>query len=144
MTAPIPRRDFVQMSACAVLAGGLGGCASLVTVPVESRGGRLRVMIRNHPQLAAPGGFLRIQPPSDTPHLLVLALEGDDYAVVSPVCTHRQCITDVAGPRIVCPCHGSDYDRTGEVVKGPAERALTRFPAEVSSDGELVIQYGAR
>ena len=143
MRDPIDRREFVQMTTCAVLAGSLGGCASLALVPVETRAGRARMVIRNHPPLATPGGFVRIQPANYPHHLLVLAEADGAFAVLSPVCTHRQCIVDVSGQRLVCPCHGSEYDRAGEVLRGPAERALTRYPAELNAEGELVIHLEA-
>ncbi len=127
------------MTTCALLAGGVGGCASMALVRVPTSAGRARVVVRNHPQLASPGGALRIQPDGLPHHLLVLAESGGDFTVLSPVCTHRQCIVDVAGPRLVCPCHGSEYDRGGSVTVGPAEEALSRYPAEMNAEGELVI-----
>ena len=39
----------------------------------------------------------------------------------------RGCTVDVHGERLVCPCHGSTYNRSGEVLKGPAQRALQRY-----------------
>ena len=101
-------------------------------------------MLADHPQLATPGGWLRLQP--DTlPHPLIVLVEPDDvFTVLSPVCTHRQCIVDVAGARLVCPCHGSEYDRDGAVLAGPAEAALSRYPAAVTADGELVIELDDR
>lgn len=129
------------MTACALLAGGGAlACASLATVPVEPRNGRIRLRLRDHPALESPGGHIRIQPAGHPTHLLVFALPDDRFSVVSPVCTHRQCIVDVSGPRIVCPCHGSEYDRSGEVLVGPAERPLQHYPAELTSENELVIR----
>ena len=135
----VHRRDFVQAAASALFAGGLVGCASLVTVPVETRAGRIRLVIRNHPQLDVPGGHLRIQPAELQHHLIVLALNDGDFAVLSPVCTHQRCMVEVAGSRIVCPCHGSEYERTGRVLVGPAERPLQSYPVERTPAGELVI-----
>lgn len=133
------RRAFLEMAA-ALLCGGLAGCASLATVPVESRGGRLRLVLRNHPRLQAAGGSLRIQPAGHPTHLLVFALGGDEFVTLSPICTHRRCTVDISGSRLVCPCHGSEYTRTGDVLVGPAERPLTRYPTELTGRGELVIR----
>lgn len=139
MTQPIDRRDFVQMAACAALGTGVAGCASLATVPLGSNGGRTRLLVGDYPQLASPGGSLRIQPDGLAHHLVVLAEEAGGFTVLSPVCTHRQCIVDVTGARLVCPCHGSEYDRGGTVLMGPAQRPLSRYPAELNAEGELVI-----
>ena len=144
MGAPMDRRCFVELATGALIAGGLAGCASLVTVPVRPRDGRIRLRLSEHPRLAEPGGALRVQPIGRENPLLVLALAGGGYAALSPVCTHQGCIVEVAGPTLACPCHGSEYDREGEVLAGPAERALTRFPVRVSDEGEIVIELEER
>ncbi|MDH3732010.1 MAG: Rieske (2Fe-2S) protein [Gemmatimonadota bacterium] len=143
MSRSFERREFVQISACAALGTGLVGCASLAVVSVPTGGGRARLVLRDYPQLASPGGYLRVQPDDLPHHLLVFAGDAGEFTVVSPVCTHRQCIVSVAGPRLVCPCHGSEYERDGTVTMGPAERRLDRYPAEVNAAGELVIDLEA-
>lgn len=126
---------------CALLAGGgVAACASLTTVPVTARNGRIRLRLRDHPELQTPGGHIRIRPAGHPSHLLVFAMPEREFAVLSPVCTHRQCLVDVSGARLVCPCHGSEYDRSGDVLGGPAELPLRRYPAELVTDDELVIR----
>lgn len=41
-----------------------------------------------------------------------------------------------------CPCHGSQYNQVGEKKGGPAPRGMDRFPMEVSSAGELLVDTG--
>ncbi len=133
------RRGFVQSAAYMFVAGAVNGCATLVSVPVEARNGRVRLVIRHHPQLETRGGYLRIKPAELSHHLIVLALAENEFVALSPICTHQQCVVEVNGARIVCPCHGSEYDRTGRVLTGPAPRALRRYATELTSAGELVI-----
>jgi Rieske Fe-S protein len=103
----------------------------------------VRLSIAAFPDLLAPRGAVRIQPAQQDDPVYVLALGQDEFAAVSPICTHRGCVVDVAGERLVCPCHGSTYSRRGDVLRGPAERALTRYP--LARDGDaLVIDLGAR
>ncbi len=47
------------------------------------------------------------------------------YAI-KPICTHLGCIVNWKPEqnRFVCPCHGSQYDAQGRVVRGPARRSL--------------------
>jgi glycine/D-amino acid oxidase-like deaminating enzyme/nitrite reductase/ring-hydroxylating ferredoxin subunit len=49
--------------------------------------------------------------------------------VLSPVCTHMGCLVrwNTSARTWDCPCHGARYAATGEVLEGPALRALTRI-----------------
>jgi cytochrome b6-f complex iron-sulfur subunit len=136
------RRMFVVQSACAFATLASAGCASLAAVRVTPEDGRVRLSPSAHPSLAQPGGWLKVQPEAWSTPLYVLALENGEYAALSPICTHRGCTVNISGPRLVCPCHGSTYDREGNVVRGPAERALQRFPTHVLSSGEVVVEIG--
>lgn len=127
------RRSFLVTSLGALSAAALGGCASIQTVPVSPQAGRVRLAVRNHPNLARPGGSLKILPEGYPTFLLVLVLADGGYAVVSPICTHQGCTVGVEGAYLVCPCHGSTYQRDGEVIKGPAPEALRRFPARLDA-----------
>lgn len=133
MSAPLPidRREFVGVCTLTLLAPLLSACASLATNAVPVEGGQVRLRLAEHPALAQPGGAIRILPAGATDPLYVLALPDGAFAAVSPICTHRGCTVDVQGPRLVCPCHGSTYDREGRVLKGPAERSLERHHVAV-------------
>ena len=44
------------------------------------------------------------------------------FTAIDAVCTHEGCTVNGAnGATYVCPCHGSRYDRSGQVVAGPAK-----------------------
>lgn len=138
------RRTFVELASGAVAAVALPGCASLVATPVTPVNGVVRLPLRNFPQLEAAGGYLRIRPDGQSAALYVVNAGAGRYTVLSPICTHLQCTVGMEGSHFLCPCHGSMYDREGQVLRGPAERALQRFPAEVGEGGELVIRLGGR
>lgn len=61
---------------------------------------------------------------------LALLRDGNGIYALSLVCTHLGCTVSVAGGRLSCPCHGSEFDRQGRVLKGPADRALLRLEVE--------------
>jgi len=49
----------------------------------------------------------------------------EDYAL-NAVCTHLGCVVpwNRAANKYMCPCHGSQYDPTGKVIRGPAPLSL--------------------
>jgi Rieske Fe-S protein len=134
----LARREFVTTCACLFAGGLVSACASLAARPVPLTDGRIRLALAEHPELTRPEGALKILPQGATNPLYVLRLDNGEFAVISPICTHQGCTVDIQGPRLVCPCHGSTYDREGRVLRGPAQRSLTHFTAAVS-DGVLVI-----
>lgn len=141
MSASLDRREFV--AACALVCGGalLTGCVSMVTHPVPVTGGRVRIPLAQYPELSRPAGAIKVQPEGMPDPIYVLAT-ASGFTAVSPICTHRGCTVDVSGERLVCPCHGSTYDRDGRVLKGPAQRPLQRFNISRAGD-ELVLELSA-
>ena len=70
-----------------------------------------------------------------------LVVEGEDsigsYGL-NAVCTHLGCVVpwNASENKFKCPCHGSQYDQTGKVVRGPAPLPLAL--AHVDSSEETV------
>ena len=137
---PMDRRHFVELTLGAALSSAAMACASMVTHRVTPEDGSLRLDLAAYPDLTVGGGALRLQPAGYADPVFVLALPDGEYAALSPICTHRGCTVDVAGDALVCPCHGSTYDRQGSVLEGPAERPLHRFDTRLDSDGVLHVR----
>jgi cytochrome b6-f complex iron-sulfur subunit len=56
------------------------------------------------------------------------------FTAIEGVCTHEGCtITGADGPQYVCPCHGSRYSRSGQVVNGPATSSLRQYATTFSA-----------
>ncbi|MBE9227380.1 cytochrome b6-f complex iron-sulfur subunit [Phormidium sp. LEGE 05292] len=58
-----------------------------------------------------------------------------DYGI-NAICTHLGCVVpwNIAENKFKCPCHGSQYDSTGKVVRGPAPLSLALVHAKVEDD----------
>ena len=140
----LDRRAFLGVAAGLTAAAALPGCASVAALPVVPRDGAVRLPLAEHPQLRAPGGHLRLRLPERGAEIYVLGLPDGEFAALSPICTHLGCTVDIQGVRLVCPCHGSTYDRTGLVLQGPAERPLARYATRLTSDGVLTIDLRSR
>jgi cytochrome b6-f complex iron-sulfur subunit len=63
-----------------------------------------------------------------------------DYGL-NAVCTHLGCVVPWNGNegKFVCPCHGSQYDSTGKVVRGPAPLSLALVHTDVTDEGKVVF-----
>ena len=138
MRCSMDRRAFVLRCSGAGAALILGGCVAMVTHPVPVVDGRVELSLPSFPDLAGPNGAIKLQPARLENPVYVLAKGDGEFEAVSPICTHRGCTVEVQGPRLVCPCHGSTYDRAGSVLKGPAQRALANYPVS-REGGHLII-----
>ncbi len=61
---------------------------------------------------------------------IAVVRDGNRYVALSLVCTHLGCTVEVTPKTVACPCHGSVFDRSGKVVRGPADRPLERYDVE--------------
>jgi Rieske Fe-S protein len=64
--------------------------------------------------------------------------------VLSAHCSHLGCtINKVEGEKLVCPCHGSEFNLNGEAVKGPAYKPLKSYAYKESADKQqIIVQTG--
>lgn len=65
---------------------------------------------------------------------VALMRRGDSVYALDLVCTHLGCTVNVTPTGLVCPCHGSRFDREGKVLEGPADRPLKRYVVEADGD----------
>lgn len=69
-------------------------------------------------------------------------VERPDWLIMVAICTHLGCIPigergDYGG--WFCPCHGSHYDTSGRIRKGPAPKNLEVPPYVFEGDDKVII-----
>lgn len=151
---PISRRQFCtgacQIASGATLATLVTACGggSSPTSPSGSMGnllgvsngqftgGGVQVPVAGS-ALADVGGAVLVQ--STAGVFLVARVGAGAFSAIDAVCSHESCtITGADGTTYVCQCHGSRYNRNGQVLAGPARAALRQFPTTFT-DGVVTI-----
>ncbi|MCI0692063.1 ubiquinol-cytochrome c reductase iron-sulfur subunit [candidate division KSB1 bacterium] len=125
----------------------LEGCGS--DNPMDSSGGniaRIQASIVNgtitltidaNSPLAAVGSAALVQASNSS--FLVARTAPDTFTALTAICTHQACtITGYNNQIYTCPCHGSQFNTNGRVVRGPATNALRTFQTQFASN-QLII-----
>ena len=87
--------------------------------------------------LADAGGAVLVN--STAGVFLLARTSASAFSAIDAVCSHESCtITGTDGATYVCPCHGSRYNRSGQVLAGPARASLRQF-ATTFTDGVVTI-----
>jgi cytochrome b6-f complex iron-sulfur subunit len=95
------------------------------------------VTIDSGSPLASTGSMALVQTSGTA--FLVARTAQDSFSALSAMCTHQACtITGFSNELFICPCHGSEFDPTGRVVRGPATLALHQYPTQFAG-GVLTI-----
>ena len=141
MDQPTTRREFVKAGVAATALSLCGGCAVLGTtrhpdLTLRPEAGEIRF---DEAKLE-PAGSLVIAVEGHDNKLLVFRLPDGDVAAVTTKCTHRGCDVGYSEEknRIVCPCHGSEYDTKGSNLKGPAKRPLRAYAVRTDRSSVVV------
>jgi len=113
------------------------GMASMLgVVPGRFAGSRVQVTVAGS-ALADVGGAALVE--STAGVFLLARTNASAFSAVDAVCSHESCtITGTDGAVYVCPCHGSRYNRSGQVMAGPARASLRQF-ATTFTDGVVTI-----
>ncbi|MBN2774604.1 MAG: Rieske (2Fe-2S) protein [Prolixibacteraceae bacterium] len=73
----------------------------------------------------------------------IIVNQDETTIVFSAHCTHLGCKIDkTKDGKLVCPCHGSEYDLYGKILKGPAYKNLKSVDFRISHDGKNIIIEG--
>lgn len=141
MSEHLGRRNFL-VRAWQAGAGLVGAAAAWTTwdlirpLPAVGFGGKVRAVA---PEAVTEGAVVEV--PAARAYLTQI---NGEIVALSEKCTHLGCrvpFCDSSG-QFECPCHGSTFNRAGEVRGGPSPRGLDHYPVEVEN-GLLVIDTGS-
>lgn len=131
------RRKFLQqLLAAAAATATTPSLAQLLSIPTPERRplGRLRILLSQYPALQQVYGSVKVTVPGVTgevpPRLILTRVAEDRFAAVDDICPHAGCLVSPYQSTLgalPCPCHGSLFRPTGEVLRGPANRPLRSF-----------------
>ena len=73
-------------------------------------------------------------------NIIVIRSSESGYIALSKICTHQGCEVgyDHQNSKLPCPCHGSEFDTSGNVLQGPASEKLTKYNTKIDGD-KLII-----
>ncbi|MCX8501512.1 MAG: ubiquinol-cytochrome c reductase iron-sulfur subunit [Alphaproteobacteria bacterium] len=114
-------------------------------ITVVWHGSPVFVRYRTEAEIAAAAAVTMNELPD--PQADATRVKKPQYLVVVGICTHLGCVplgqrpSDPKGEfgGWFCPCHGSQYDTSGRIRKGPAPRNLDVPPYVFKSDTTLLI-----
>jgi Rieske Fe-S protein len=153
----VSRRQFCagacQVASCVTLATIASACGGDGTASPNSPSAMASALPRLGGQFTTGSSVVRVSTAGSalndvggaalvesTAGVFLIAKTGaTSFQAVDATCTHEGCtITGIDGATYVCPCHGSRYNRSGQVQAGPARSNLRQY-ATTFADGVLTI-----
>lgn len=133
---PIQRRSFLSVAALTSFFSAVGmALAGALRLPGPAvLPGPVRRFKVGFPDQFPVGSETRVEEANFT-----LFRDAQGVYAISCVCTHLGCTVARSADGFACPCHGSRFARNGEVVRGPAPRALPWLEVGRAADGQLVV-----
>jgi nitrite reductase/ring-hydroxylating ferredoxin subunit len=139
--ARMNRRGFCinacQIASLVAVGSLLEGCGGSPTSPSDTQpqlttltgavgSGIVTVNIPTNSAVATVGGAALVN--SVNGAFLVAQVSQNTFNAMTAICTHQGCTINEFGNSVFqCECHGSQFNTSGGVVRGPATQALRRF-----------------
>jgi Rieske Fe-S protein len=161
------RRDFLKNSSLTGigLAAGIAALQGIDLSNVQAAplipGGGIReipIAIQDTPELAEVGGVFKLDIDDLEKSIQVVRTGESSFLAIDVKCSHKGCdlaYDNKSGEKFVCPCHGSAFKVTGEVINGPAsipvmayktsfkDNTVTLYVPEPAPGGDTLSPGGA-
>lgn len=130
------RSKFIKTLGCALVGVPLGisllqSCESIYYAQSKSIDGKIVLKKSEFIQSTSKGvsyrNFVLLNKAVDGYPISVYRTDEETYTASLLKCTHQGCELDVGGGIYTCPCHGSEFETSGEVLQGPAEKKLKTY-----------------
>ena len=138
-----PKAEPTRRSLLNILWIILGGVALAEFVAVAFaflRPRKAKTGLEKTDSILTAGAVERFKPNSVTAFVrgkfYLARLENGGFLALSRTCTHLGCTVPWVEKEMTfaCPCHGSAFDITGNVIDAPAPRALNIFPITIENN----------
>jgi cytochrome b6-f complex iron-sulfur subunit len=132
----LARRDFLSLAWKSLLvAGSLLGLGGLLSyLEYQSKPATPSTFDLGLPTQFPAGSRTLIAPAK-----AVLIHNPSGFVAYSLVCPHLGCEVNIVNGGYACPCHGSRFDDTGNLLRGPAARGLRELRVTVDANGRLIL-----
>ncbi len=147
----ITRKRFLGLlcgsAATLTVAGLFRGCAKTSSVtdpgnpPSQTNGTELTLdtTTQTYAALESAGGAAYVTAQGQSKPLIVHRISESQVAAFSSNCPHQHCQVDLPqSGAVICPCHGSRFDGSGNLVSGPASTGLRAFSARIEAQRIII------
>ena len=156
-----PRREFLKAAACVALgacalAAPIGAAVVVLARPLKSRGVPLpvKITILDSLPLNGPPRFFQVVterrdawtkfPANAIGAVFLRRIGAEEVVAFNASCPHLGCAVEFRKERdaFFCPCHNSDFAKTGEVRgPSPSRRGLDTLRVEIREGGEVWVYF---
>jgi cytochrome b6-f complex iron-sulfur subunit len=132
------RRNFLQRLSALL---GFLAIAEFLSIGLAFFNSKPRkALARENDHYFIAGNTEDFPPGSVTPfagaRFFLVRLKDGGFMALSLRCSHLGCAINWHNKqdRFICPCHASQFDKTGNVLSAPAPRALDYYPLEINAN----------
>lgn len=141
------RKDFLKTCSYTclgslALGSMLSGCFTVHAIPAQIQGVNLVVPLLHFEQHSRKGityiSYVVVSNEQLKYPICVFRQSDCLYTALLMQCTHQGTELQAFGDRLQCPAHGSEFNREGKVMQGPADTALRQFPVTLENQNLLI------
>lgn len=131
------RRDFIQKSI--ILTCGIAGASAFLEACKKSNPSTapsvnftIDISSSQYSALQKNGSYVYYSPSN----IIIARDKNGNFVALYDVCTHAGCTIqfNANNSNFPCPCHGSIFDESGNVVNGPATSGLKKYSTTLTGN----------